>query len=82
MQLDDETQLIGGNAMVNAMLRATGEKNSTKAMTHLASYLDTESYLVDAGLIEKGVKAIETQTGINILRLADMTQKHNLGSKK
>lgn len=82
MQLDDETQLIAGNAMVNAMLRATGEKNSTKAMTHLASYLDTESYLVDAGLIEKGVKAIESQTGINILRLADMTQKHNLGAKK
>ncbi|WP_258176878.1 hypothetical protein [Photobacterium damselae] len=36
----------------------------------------------DTGLIEKGVKAIEAQIGINILRLADMTQKYNLGDNK
>ncbi|TLS83002.1 hypothetical protein FD722_09270 [Photobacterium damselae subsp. damselae] len=82
MQLDDEAQLIAGNAMVNAMLRATGEKDKSKAMTQLASYLDTEAYLMDMGLLDEGVKAIEAKTGINILRLADMASQQNLGIKK
>ncbi len=74
MQLDDETQLLAGNAMINAMLKATGEPDKTKAMGLVAFYLDAETYLQDAGLLEVGVKAIESQTGINILRLADLSK--------
>lgn len=81
MQLDDETQLLAGNAMINAMLKATGELDKTKAMGLIASYLDTETYLKDAGLLEIGVKAIESQTGINILRLADLS-KNKVGVTK
>ncbi len=82
MQLDDETQLIAGNAMIKAMLRATGESDKGKAMTQLATYLDTESYLEDMGLLEVGVKAIEEKTGLNILRLADMKSQSTLRMKK
>ncbi|NAZ53379.1 hypothetical protein GL177_08400 [Vibrio toranzoniae] len=78
MQLDDETQLLAGNAMINAMLKATGELEKTKAVGLIASYLDTETYLQDAGLLEVGVKAIEAQTGINMLRLADLS-KNKMG---
>lgn len=78
MQLDDETQLLAGNAMINAMLKATGELDKTKAVGLIASYFDTETYLQDAGLLEVGVKAIEAQTGINMLRLADLS-KNKMG---
>ncbi|MDK9782358.1 hypothetical protein KIT90_13330 [Vibrio sp. B172a] len=79
LQLDDETQLLAGNAMVNAMLNATGEPDRYKAMARIASYLDAEAYLKDAGLLEAGVKGIEAKTGINILRLVDLTSKKAKG---
>lgn len=82
MQLDDETQLLAGNAMINAMLKATGEPDKSKAMTTISSYMDAEAYLQDMGLLEEGVKAIEAKTGINILRLADMSSSSQLGVKK
>ncbi|MBF4344528.1 hypothetical protein EAY39_28015, partial [Vibrio anguillarum] len=66
--------LLAGNAMITAMLKATGEPDKTKAMGLVASYLDAETYLRDSGLLEEGVKAIESQTGINILRLADLSK--------
>ncbi|MCL1125511.1 gamma-mobile-trio integrase GmtZ [Shewanella surugensis] len=72
MELDDEAQLAAGNAMINAMLRATGKKDKSNAMTQLANYLDTEAYLVDMGLLDEGVKAIEAKTGISILSLSDI----------
>ena len=81
MQLDDKTQLIAGNAMINAMLRAISEQDKSKAMTQLTSYLDTEAYLTDAGLLDVGVKAIEAKTGINILRLADLTNQQTIGKQ-
>lgn len=81
MQLDDETQLMAGNAMINSMLKATGQHDRGKAMTALASYLDTEAYLQDVGLLEAGVSAIEAKTGINILRLADLSSSRHLGEK-
>ncbi|CAH0537491.1 gamma-mobile-trio integrase GmtZ [Vibrio marisflavi] len=82
MQLDDEMQLLAGNAMVNAMLNATGESDKVKAMDILSSYLDAEKYLQDAGLLEIGVRAIESKTGINILRLADLSSNNRVGAKK
>jgi hypothetical protein len=82
MQLDDETQLLAGNAMINAMLKATGEPDKSRAMTTISSYMDAEAYLQDMGLLEEGVKAIEAKTGINILRLADMSSSSQLGVKK
>lgn len=82
MQLDENTQLLAGNAMINSMLKATGCQDRGQAMTTLASYLDTETYLQDAGLLEQGVKAIESKTGINILRLADLSSSQSLGVKK
>lgn len=81
MQLDDEAQLLAGNAMINAMLKASGEADKSKVMTVLSSYMDAEAFLQDMGLLEIGVKAIETTTGINILRLADMSSSSQLGVK-
>lgn len=51
-------------------------------MTTISSYMDAEAYLQDIGLLEEGVKAIEAKTGINILRLADMSLNSQLGVKK
>lgn len=82
LQLDDETQLLAGNAMINAMLKATGESDRSKAMTTISSYMDAEVYLQDMGLLEEGVKAIVARTGINILRLADLSSNNQLGVKK
>lgn len=82
LQLDDEIQLLAGNAMINSMLATTGCNEREQAMEVLTSYLETEAYLVDSGVLEQGVKGIESKTGINILRLADFTQSQALGSKK
>ncbi|PSB83895.1 gamma-mobile-trio integrase GmtZ [Photobacterium damselae] len=81
MQLDDHTQLIAGNAMINAMLQAMDEGDKSKAMNQLASYLETEAYLTDAGLLDIGVKAIEAKTGINILRLIDLSNQQTIGKQ-
>ncbi|MEZ7206765.1 VPA1269 family protein [Pseudoalteromonas sp. DY56-GL79] len=81
MQLDDEAQLKLGNVMVNAMLNATKEPDKSKAMTMLSTYLDTEAYLKDAGVLEQGVQAIESNTGISIRTLASMATA-TLGVKK
>ncbi|SMY16285.1 hypothetical protein PAQU9191_01516 [Photobacterium aquimaris] len=79
MQLDDETQLTAGNAMINAMLKSINGQDKSTAMTQLASYIDTETYLTDAGLLDVGIKAIENKTGINILRLADLSNQKAIG---
>lgn len=82
MQLDDEAQLLAGNAMINSMIKATGQTDRNKAMSILSSYLDAETYLQDAGLLEEGVKAIEAKTGVNILRLSDLSPSNSIGGKK
>ncbi|WP_434356016.1 integrase family protein [Parasalinivibrio latis] len=79
LQLDAETQLLAGNAMVNAMIKAMDESDKNRAMTKLAGYLDAEAYLHDAGLLEAGVRGIEAKTGINILRLSDLSRRDSGG---
>ena len=78
LQLDDEMQLKAGNAMVNAMLKATKENDRNKAMTILVGYLEAESYLEDIGLLEAGVSAIATKISVNVLRLADFSTNNKL----
>ncbi|PSV16138.1 VPA1269 family protein [Photobacterium kishitanii] len=78
IQLNDETQLTAGNAMINAMLKAIDEQDKSKAMTQLASYLDTEAYLTDTGLLDVGIKAIEAKVGINILCLAELSNQQTI----
>ncbi|MEF1206670.1 hypothetical protein, partial [Photobacterium damselae] len=59
-----------------------GQTDRNKAMSILSSYLDAETYLQDAGLLEEGVKAIEAKTGVNILRLSDLSPSNSIGGKK
>lgn len=82
LQLNENAQLTAGNAMINSMLKATGQEKRSDAMSKLASYIDAESYLSDAGLLEKGIEGVQLKTGVSILRLAQQSSSQTLGKNK
>ncbi|MCW8331941.1 hypothetical protein MD588_24390 [Photobacterium sp. SDRW27] len=79
MNMDEETQLLAGNAMVNAMMNKTGIKDSEQAQGKVAEYIETGQCLVEAGLLEAGIEAMEKQTQLSMIRLSDLNATGAIG---
>lgn len=73
LPMDAETQLLAGNAMVRAMESETDNSDSVAARNGVANYLDAQEFLIDTGLLDKGIKAIEQETKRPVLKLSDLT---------
>ena len=77
MGMDEQMQLIAGNAMVRAMALKYKGKSKSDGFAEVANYIEAQRYLVDSGLLEKGINELSESLNIPVIKLSELQTQNN-----
>jgi hypothetical protein len=78
LQMDDQMQLVAGNAMFREMAKHVYPENELEGYRRLSGLMETENYLLDTKLLEKGFKSLQGATHMPVFTLQELA---NYGHK-
>ena len=74
MNMDEQAQLIAGNAMIRAMASQYAHVSESSGFKEVANYIEAQEYLVEQGLLQKGVEELNKVSSVPLVRLSDLNE--------
>ena len=71
MNMDENMQLIAGNAMIRTMAKQYSQEEGT-GFNNVANYIEAQQYLNDSGIFEQGIAELTANQGIPVLKMSDL----------
>ncbi len=78
MNMDENMQLITGNAMIRAMAKRFRHGNEN-GFHEVANHIEAQEYLSDSGVIERGISELNESCGVPVFKLTELLSNDSKG---
>ena len=72
MNMDEQMQLVAGNAMIRAMASQYKTVSEGSGFKEVSNYIEAQEYLADKGVINKGIEGVSQFTDLPVIKLSDL----------